>query len=236
MERVIVRESLSDSDANYVELYRRLGERDVTDLASLLAGSGSSQVLELGCAAGGTAIPLARRGLEVWAVDADASMLAMVAAAGLPNLRAVEARIEELELGPRFDLVLASSHLVNVVDDAARAAYFRAAARHLAPRGLAVFEVVRASWFVPGAFLEGDDVRLECHRVDATEGTWSGVVVYRFPDVEFEERLENKLLRPEAIDRHLLAAGLVRDREPILNSPVDMTVVAARSDAPHVTE
>lgn len=126
MERVIVRESLSDSDANYVELYRRLGERDVTDLASLLAGSGSSQVLELGCAAGGTAIPLARRGLEVWAVDADASMLAMVAAAGLPNLRAVEARIEELELGPRFDLVLASSHLVNVVDDAARAAYFRA--------------------------------------------------------------------------------------------------------------
>jgi SAM-dependent methyltransferase len=82
-------------------------------------GPGAS-ILELGCGAGRVTHPLVALGHPVVAVDESADMLAHVRGA-----ETVCARIEDLALGRRFDLVLLASHLINS-DPPTRAAFLAA--------------------------------------------------------------------------------------------------------------
>jgi SAM-dependent methyltransferase len=75
-----------------------------------LAIERGSPVLELGCGTGRVALHLARRGHEVWAVEADATLAEACAeragAEGLP-VRVLVSDVRELGLADRFPLVLA---------------------------------------------------------------------------------------------------------------------------------
>jgi SAM-dependent methyltransferase len=72
-----------------------------------VAGLGpESRVLDLACGTGLIAIPLASRAGEVLAVDAEPAMLAMLRLAAPGNIRALEARGDDVdESWGRFDLV-----------------------------------------------------------------------------------------------------------------------------------
>ena len=227
-QHIQVVEDPESSDPQYVELYRRLGERsDLDDLSAVIQTTAARpRVLELGCAAGGTAVPLARHGFDVWGVDADAAMLALAGRARLRNLHLTQSRIELLELGPQFDAVLASSHLLNTADENTRRAFLSCIARHLAPEGVAILELVRPEWFRPEALLRGDGVELRCDAVDPRTRIWRGRVTYSFPDAEFQEHLTDQLLELSDIDAYLEAVGLRRSGEPVHTSPVDMMIVA----------
>jgi SAM-dependent methyltransferase len=129
-----------------------------------LAGAADGPVLELGCGTGRVALRLAARNNEVWAVDADASLLealqARAAAQGL-GVRAICADIRALDLDREFALILAPTQLLQMLGSAAaRHAALERAAGHLASGGrlaAAIVEPLSPSRDGPAAALP--DVR-----------------------------------------------------------------------------
>jgi len=106
------------------------------------AGPPNASILELGCGAGRVTHPLVALGHSVVAVDESPEMLAHVRGA-----RTVRASIEGLDLGMRFDVVVLSSHLVNVPDDDQREAFLATCARHVLETGCVVIQRHPVSWF-----------------------------------------------------------------------------------------
>jgi ubiquinone/menaquinone biosynthesis C-methylase UbiE len=90
-----------------------MGEPEIVH-AAVPAGA---SILELGAGTGRVTHRLVALGHPVVAVDESAEMLARIRGA-----ETVRARIEELDLGRRFDAVLLASFLVNTADHGLRAA------------------------------------------------------------------------------------------------------------------
>jgi SAM-dependent methyltransferase len=120
-----------------------------------LADASTGPVLELGCGGGRVALHLARRGHEVWGVDADATLLEALEVQALRHrvvIRAACADVRSLELAREFELILAPMQLIQMLGGAApRHAMMERAAVHLERGGrLAVALVER-----PGTSLDG---------------------------------------------------------------------------------
>ncbi|HET7508909.1 MAG TPA: class I SAM-dependent methyltransferase [Solirubrobacterales bacterium] len=101
-------------------------------------------VLELGCGTGRVALHLARRGHEVIGLDADPELLAVLASRGadLP-LRTLEADAREFKLEEQAALVLAPTHLLQLLPDAAaRAECLRCIAAALRPGGILAVAII----------------------------------------------------------------------------------------------
>lgn len=98
-------------------------------------------VLDLGCGVGRLANVLAGRGFDVTGVDESPAMLACLD----ERVEAVQASLEDLDLGRRFDAVVLASHLINVADEDLRRLFSGAAARHVAATGVVLIE----HWEVP---------------------------------------------------------------------------------------
>ena len=106
-------------------------------------------VLDLGCATGRVAIPLARDGHEVWALDRSPAMLAELRRrldAEPPDVAArvhpVEGDLARFGLGRRFRLVVVAMNTLQVLTDPGdRRAAFRAMRDALAPGGELIFDV-----------------------------------------------------------------------------------------------
>ncbi|MGI8612990.1 MAG: class I SAM-dependent methyltransferase [Nocardioidaceae bacterium] len=101
-----------------------------------LAPPGGS-ILDAGCGTGRVSIELARRGFECTGVDADASML-QVARDRAPGLRWVAADLAELDLGERFDLVVAAGNVIPLIAAGTEPEVVRRLATHLGPAGALV--------------------------------------------------------------------------------------------------
>ena len=107
-------------DGCAVDLYALLPPMGEPELVHAAIPAGAS-ILELGAGAGRMTARLVELGHPVVAVDESAEMLAHVRGA-----ETVRARIQDLELGRRFDAVLLASFLVNTPDRALRGAFLRA--------------------------------------------------------------------------------------------------------------
>lgn len=113
------------------------------------AAAAGSPVLDLGAATGRVAIPLARDGHEVWALDRSAAMLAELArrlerepAAVRERVRLVRAGLAELRLPGAFALVIVAMNTLQVLTEPAdRLACLRGVREHLAEGGELVFDV-----------------------------------------------------------------------------------------------
>ena len=68
--------------------------------------------------------------------------------------RPCHARIEELALGRRFNVVLLASHLINTDDAAARSALLAACLRHVAGDGSVIIQQQAPGWFASAADAE----------------------------------------------------------------------------------
>lgn len=147
-------------DGSPVELYARLpalgeGER----VAEAIPPPAS--LLELGCGAGRVTRQLVALGYTVTAVDESVEMLSHVR-----DAETVCARIEELELGRRFDAVLLLSNLLTVEPEQRRA-FLASCARHA---DLLVVESLPLAWTPTPS---------ETLRIDAVEnGVVRGEVFY----------------------------------------------------------
>jgi SAM-dependent methyltransferase len=138
-------------DGCAVDFYARMTAMGEPEIVHDAAGPGAS-VLELGCGAGRITHPLVALGHLVVAVDESPEMLAHVRGA-----ETVHARIEDLTLGRRFDVVLLASHLINTDDTAARSALLAACRRHVADDGSVIIQQHAPGWFDAAA--EAENVR-----------------------------------------------------------------------------
>ena len=107
---------------------------------------------------GRIAAPLHRSGIEIVGVDAHPGMLAHLRRR-VPGIESHEALIETLDLGRRFDLVIAPSGVL------APNASLAAAARHLRPGGRVGMELLNPHWLARGVH---DGVRLR-RRADGSK-------------------------------------------------------------------
>lgn len=126
-------------DGSPVDVYLRLPDRGEGELVTAALPPPAS-LLELGCGTGRVTRQLVARGYSVVAVDESPEMLAHVRAA-----ETVRARIEELDLGRRFDAVLLLSNLLTVEAEQ-RQAFLDACARH---SDLLVVETLPLGWQPP---------------------------------------------------------------------------------------
>jgi SAM-dependent methyltransferase len=103
-------------------------------------------VLDAGCGTGRVAIELARRGVRVLGVDADADMIAS-ARAKAPSLAWAQADLAEFETMERFDVVLLAGNVIPYVAADRRAAAVLRCAAVLAPGGrLIAGFALRSGW------------------------------------------------------------------------------------------
>jgi len=109
-----------------------------------LVGRAGDPVLELGCGTGRVALHLARRGYEVIGLDRDRELLEVLAerAAGL-DLTTEQAEARSFELTQQVGLVLAPTHLLQLLPDRAeRSECLRCVAEALRPGGLLAASII----------------------------------------------------------------------------------------------
>jgi SAM-dependent methyltransferase len=126
-----------------------------------LAGRCDGRVLELGCGTGRVAMHLARRGYEVIGLDRDQELLEVLEerADGL-ELATLRADAADFELERPVDLVLAPTHLLQLLPDRAeRRECLRSAARALSPGGLLAATIIEEMPEADGAPPPLPDVR-----------------------------------------------------------------------------
>ncbi len=134
-------------DGSPVDLYARMPTFGEPEMVHAQVASGAS-VLDLGCGTGRIAVPVARLGHPVVAVDESSAMLARIPAD--PRIRPVQAAIQDLDLGASFAAVVLAGNLVNTDDDRLRQHLLGASARHLAPGGVVLVQWRPPDWFAAG--------------------------------------------------------------------------------------
>jgi len=129
-----------DDPACYDAEYGRIDDAARFFLA--LAEDAGRRVLDLGCGTGRLAIPLARAGKEVTALDRSRAMLAYAERkAGAVTVHWVEGDFRSFDLGGSFDLILACGHAFQaLLTEADQRAFLRCAHRHLAAGGQLAFD------------------------------------------------------------------------------------------------
>jgi SAM-dependent methyltransferase len=123
-------------DGSPVELYALLPERGEGELV-VAAVPPPAAVLELGCGVGRVTRQLVELGYVVTAVDESPEMLSHVC-----DAETVRARIEGLDLGRRFDVVLLASNLLST-DPVQRRAFLETCVRH---SNTVVIETLPLGW------------------------------------------------------------------------------------------
>jgi SAM-dependent methyltransferase len=191
-------------DGSPVDLYPLLPPGDAPALIHGTLRAGAS-ILELGSGAGRLTHALLELGLPVTAVDQSAAMLANVRGA-----ETVQADIETLELGRRFDAVLLASYLVNTVDTAQRAAFLDACRRHVSDTGIVLVERLDPRWSAIDApsTVERDGVRSTIRDIKHDGALFSAVMEYQVGEQRWMQPFSARLLDDAELIGAVRAAGL----------------------------
>lgn len=196
-------------DGSPVELYARMptfGEPELVH-AAIPAGT---PILELGAGAGRMTHRLVELGHPVTAVDSSAAMLAKIEGADR-----VHAEIEGLDLGRTFGCVLLASQLVNVDDDAQRAAFLATARRHLDDDGVLLIQRYDPAWAADPRPSEsnhdGVTIRVLAPRREGERLT--ATVEYEVDGRQWRHGpFTSRILSDEDLASRLGVAGLTHDR------------------------
>jgi SAM-dependent methyltransferase len=201
-------------DGCAVELYAMVPARGEPGIIDATAPPNAS-ILELGCGAGRVTHPLIAMGHTVVGVDESPEMLAHVRGA-----RTVPARIDGLDLGELFDVVVLASHLVNVPEDDLLAAFLATCARHVRDTGCVVIQRHPVTWFdtvVPSRRTApaGDGVEAITYVLDGisrpTPDHIAATAEYLVGDRRWTQTFVARRLDDERLRSALAAAGLRLD-------------------------
>jgi SAM-dependent methyltransferase len=219
-------------DGCAVELYRVLpamGEPEVVH-AAIPAGAA---ILELGAGAGRVTRRLVALGHPVVAVDESAEMLAWVrgadahgdgsgagstasTSAGVASVGAetVRARIQDLDLGRRFEVVLLASFLVNTDDGDLRRRFLEACRRHVGEGGCVLVQRHPPAWFDEAVEGERTDGGITFRLRDLSRpgpGLLAATAEYQVGERVWTQTFTAERLDDEALAAALAEAGLAVD-------------------------
>lgn len=190
-------------DGSPVDVYLRLPELGEGQVVASVLLAGAS-VLELGCGTGRITRQLVRLGLHVTAVDESRRMLAHVRGA-----ETVQAQIERLELGRRFDAVLLASNLVNA-EPSHRRAFLETCRRHA---DLVVVEGLPLAWSPEEGETTLGDVRSRLHVERVEGGTVHGEMEYEVGNDTWRHPFAMHVFADESeLEAALAEAGLRVER------------------------
>jgi SAM-dependent methyltransferase len=182
---------------DFYALLPAMGEPEVVH-AAIPAGA---SILELGAGAGRMTHPLLQLGHPVVAVDESPEMLAHIDGA-----ETVNAEIQALDLGRRFDAVLLASFMVNTADEALRQSFLRACRRHVRDDGRVLLQRHPPAWFEEAAEGEATKEGISFRLRDLERpgpGLLSATTEYRVDD-----RLWTQWFTARRLDDAELAAAL----------------------------
>lgn len=239
----IVRDLYSDEGA---EVYDTMSLGDDSEVREILrvARRASGSILELACGSGRLALPLARLGRPVVALDDSRRMLELLEAragttTGLAAIRTVQGDMAAFELEEEFGLIVLATTSITLLDHSRRITMLEAARRHLAPDGVLLLSVHTALPRPSGAEATvlpllpttgsgaNSAIVLLSEQVDAT-GEHREVSVIRLRREGAELRSDAFISRVHLLDRPRLAAEVraagftVRD-----------TITVSRLHGPH---
>ena len=197
-------------DGCAVDFYAMLSPGREPEIVHAAAGNPAASILELGSGTGRVTGALTALGHRVVAVDESPEMLAHITTA-----ETVCARIEDLALDERFDVVLLASHLVNVPDERDRQQLLRACARHVAAAGCVIIEQHAPGWFAAADATESESngitFRLRGVSRPAPD-LLSATVEYQAGDRLWTQSFTALRLSAERLRQTLADAGLAFDR------------------------
>ena len=110
---------------------------DVHGEANLVESLAPGSVLDAGCGTGRVAIELARRGIDVAAVDLDPDMIA-AARRKAPDLPWTLGDLATVDLGRRFDAAVMAGNVMIFVTPGTEGTVLANLARHVEPAGLVI--------------------------------------------------------------------------------------------------
>jgi SAM-dependent methyltransferase len=216
-------------DGCAVELYALLAPMGEPELVHAAVPARAS-ILELGAGAGRVTHPLVALGHPVVAVDESPEMLARIRGA-----ETVLVRIQDLDLGRRFDAVLLASFLVNTDDRDVRRRFLRACRRHVDDGGCVLLQRHPPAWFEEAA--EGEGVaggishRLRDLRRPAPE-LLEATAEYRAGDRTWTQWFRAERLDDGELAAALAEAGLAVDAYLTGDGSWVRAVPASRGEAP----
>lgn len=200
-------------DGCSVEFYAALSPGEEPRIVHEAIPEGVS-ILELGAGAGRVTHALLGLGHQVVAVDESPEMLERIRGA-----ETVLARIEDLDLGRRFDAVLMASYLVNVPDFGRRRTLLGSCRRHLRDDGCVLLQRHEPEWFDTAAPFERHHGELPqgelVYRMrDVTRpgpGLVSATMEYRIGDRTWTQSFTSQRVDDAQLAADLEAVGLVVD-------------------------
>lgn len=149
----------------------------------------------LGIGAGRLAVPLQGAGIQLVGVDSHPLMLDRLRQR-IPGTELIQSRIEDLDLGRRFGLVMVPSNILQTV------AQLRHAADHVVAGGLLAAELSNPHWLQAGA---GDGVRVQA--LDGNQARLEIDYLLTSGDT-YTQEATIQLIWPDEVERWLGAAGL----------------------------
>lgn len=170
-----------------------------------------ASVLDLGAGPGRITNALAADGCRVVAVDDSVEMLNCVVEA-----ETVLADVWDLDLGRRFDVVLALSHLINARSPSRRVGLLRVCRRHVGNDGVIVLQRYPPGWSpVEGSSYIGEvGVRLFDVRL-FDDGGFAAAVTYSLGERSWTQRFEAAIVDDDEL------ATLAADNDLIIRGTLD---------------
>lgn len=168
-----------------------------------------SRVLELGSGPGRLTRVLIAYGHRVTAVDDSREMLDHVTGA-----QRVCADLHQLDLGERFDVVLAASHLINQPEHASRRLLLDVCRRHVSSDGVVLLERYPPGWLetaTDGTSRLGP-VSMDLKIGAMSAGVRSAAVTYHLGDRSWTQEFSATDVDDEMLAIEALEHGLVLDR------------------------
>jgi SAM-dependent methyltransferase len=190
-------------DGSPVGVYALLPARGEGAIIARAVPPGAS-IVELGCGTGRMTRQLVELGFRVTAVDESAAMLAHV-----HDAEVVEAKIEALDLGRRFDAVLLASNLITT-SPAQRRAFLETCLRH---SDVTVVEMLPLAWQPEEGESTTGGVVSRLRVTSVLDGVVTGTVEYEARGQTWEHSFDMRVFADEdELGEALAEGGLRLDR------------------------
>lgn len=195
-------------DGSPVAVYLALpASPDFDPVVAALPGNGS--VLDLGCGTGRLSNLLAELGYEVVAVDESPAMLAHVT----DSVERVRGRIEGLDLGRCFDVVVLAGSLINTAELEQRAAFLGTVRRHLHDEGQAFIQRYDPDWALTVVEHDGTAGQVQVHlEVEERAGpVFTATSTFRLGQQSWVQQFRARVVDDEEMRAAVGAADLELD-------------------------